>query len=394
MEDHLHQDIVTCEAHFGSSSGWSWAVAPGRVNLIGEHTDYHDGWVLPAAIDKQVRAVARPRADQIVRVYSEVFDKEHSFSLADSMTAEGGWGRRAEGITREILESAGEATGMDLWIGGDLPIGGGLSSSAASMAVIGMLVAELHQLPLDPREFARTLQQAEHRHAGLQCGIMDQLAVLLGEQHSALLIDCRSLETTTVRIPREWAIVIADSGVHHDLASSGYNQRRGESMAALDVLRRHRGEIRALRDATWADLEAAAGDLTEIGYRRCRHVIAENERVRSLAKALESADSTAAGTLMAASHVSLRDDYEVSCPEVDQLVEDADDGPGCIGARMTGGGFGGSAVNLVERNRVDEFTAHLAGAFRKRTGQECEMIVTSAAAGATAGFGLQTSDSR
>ena len=372
-------------AHFGDSADWYWAVAPGRVNLIGEHTDYHDGLVLPVAIDRQVRVLGRPRGDQLVRVYSQTFDKEHVFSLAESMTTEGGWGRRAEGITRTILESAEEASGMDLWIGGDLPIGGGLSSSAASMAAIGILVAELHDLVLEPIEFARTLQQAEHRYAGLQCGIMDQLAVLLGERDHALLIDCRTLETSAVRMPSEWAIVIADSGVHHDLASSGYNQRRQESTAALEVLRRKNPSIRSLRDARWADLEAVADDLTSVGYRRCLHVIGENERVRGFATALEAADSAAAGALMAASHDSLRDDYEVSCSEVDQLVEDAQGGPGCIGSRMTGGGFGGCTVNLVERSRISELVAHVAQAFRRRTGQECQIMVASAAHGARSG---------
>ena len=385
MEEKLQRNLAQFEAHFGHSTEWSWAVAPGRVNLIGEHTDYHGGLVLPAAIDRHIRVLGRTRADQTVRVYSATFDSEHAFSLGAAMAARDGWGRRAEGIVRTVLEPVEDTKGMDLWMTGDLPIGAGLSSSAASMAALGMLTAELHCIVLEPITFAKVLQDAEHRFAGLRCGIMDQLAVLLGERDRALLIDCRSLETSKIELPSAWSIVIADSGVHHELASSGYNQRRDESTEALRVLQKDRRSIRSLRDVCMADLEAASAELTSVGYRRCRHVIGENERVRSFAQALESADPTAAGELLAASHESLRDDYEVSCPEVDQLVADALGGPGCIGARMTGGGFGGSTVNLVERERGADFEAYLSAAYEKRTGQPCRIIVTSAADGAATG---------
>ena len=241
----------------------------------------------------------------------------------------------------------------------DLPIGGGLSSSAASMAGLGVMASALADRDLDRRALARTCQHCEHEFADVRCGIMDQLAVLLGEAGHALFVDCRSLETEGVRIPDDQAIIIVDSGVRHELASSGYNTRVAECAGALTKLREVEPGLRTLRDLTDEILEAAGDRLDALERARCRHVVGENRRVCDTVQALRRRDASAIGRLFAASHASLRDDYEVSCPELDALVEAVADAPGKVASRMTGGGFGGCTVNLVERAHAEAFIAHV-----------------------------------
>lgn len=379
-------DRKAFERQFGSKGSVSFVAAPGRVNLIGEHTDYHDGFVLPAAIDRHVRVLGRARADATVRIYSETFQNTYELSLAGPMAPDSkGWARRAEGIIRTVLEGVEQPRGLDIWIDADLPVGGGLSSSAASMAAFGMLAARINGIELDRLAFARVLQQAEHRFAGVRCGIMDQLAVLLGKRDHALLLDCRSLETRHVALLAAWSLVVMDTGVRHDLATSEYNKRQIECADALRVIAKARPEAQALRDVGAADLDAVASRIHPVGLRRCRHVIAENERVHRAVAALESADARAIGELFAASHRSLRDDYEVSCPELDALVEAAWSAPGCIGARMTGGGFGGSTVNLVLAEKTEAFVEAVREAYQRTMGRDAKAIVTTAAEGAIAG---------
>ncbi|HEY3449436.1 MAG TPA: galactokinase [Myxococcales bacterium] len=377
-------DLRSFEQRFGGGARLA-VVAPGRVNLIGEHTDYHDGLVLPAAIERAVRVLARPRPDAIVELYSASFGTLHRFDLSQPMPADlPGWARRAEGIVREVLASADQAVGFQAFVDADLPLGGGLSSSAASMAALGTVAARANGRSLEPLAFARTLQQAEHTFAGVRCGIMDQLAVLLGKRDHALLLDCRSLETRHVALPPDWALVVLDTGVKHDLATSEYNRRQEECASGLSALRRHRPSIRALRDATEADLDAVAGELGPVAQRRCRHVVAEDARVLQAVEALARADAPALRSLFEASHQSLRDGYEVSCPELDAMVEAARGAPGCLAARMTGGGFGGSTVNLVERPRAAAFADAALAAYRRATGRDGRAIVTRAADGVRA----------
>ncbi|MGI5860933.1 MAG: galactokinase [Myxococcales bacterium] len=379
-------DRKAFERQFGSKGSVSFVAAPGRVNLIGEHTDYHDGFVLPAAIDRHVRVLGRARADATVRIYSETFQNTYELSLAGPMAPDSkGWARRAEGIIRTVLEGVEQPRGLDIWIDADLPVGGGLSSSAASMAAFGMLAARINGIELDRLAFARVLQQAEHRFAGVRCGIMDQLAVLLGKRDHALLLDCRSLETRHVALLAAWSLVVMDTGVRHDLATSEYNKRQIECADALRVIAKARPEAQTLRDVGAADIDAVASRIHPVGLRRCRHVIAENERVHRAVAALESADARAIGELFAASHRSLRDDYEVSCPELDALVEAAWSAPGCIGARMTGGGFGGSTVNLVLAEKTEAFVEAVREAYQRTMGRDAKAIVTTAAEGAIAG---------
>jgi galactokinase len=376
-------DIQAFEARFGKGGRRISVEAPGRVNLIGEHTDYHDGFVLPAAIDRKVRALGRARDDDRVVVHSATFNTEHTFRLAEPMQAQDGWARRSEGIARRVLQVFKQPRGFEAWLDADLPVGGGLSSSAASMAALGTLAAKANELTPEPLAFARMLQKAEHDFAGVNCGIMDQLAVLLGWRGHALLLDCRSLESHHVALPERWALVVLDTGVKHDLASSEYNKRQEECAAVLEKLRAHRAAIRSLRDATTDDLEAVAAKCDPVGVRRCRHVLAENGRVHAAVEALGLADGKALGTLFAASHDSLRDDYQVSCKELDAMVEAARGAPGCVAARMTGGGFGGSTVNLVEREQTAAFTAAVLEGYQRRTGREGKALITGAADGVT-----------
>lgn len=376
-------DLRCFEQRFGAGPRLA-VVAPGRVNLIGEHTDYHEGLVLPAAIERTVRVVARPRPDSVVELFSATFGQLHRFDLSQPMPGDlPGWARRAEGIVREVL-GAGKVSGFQAVVAADLPLGGGLSSSAASMAALGTAAARANGRALEPLAFARALQEAEHTFAGVRCGIMDPLAVLLGKRDHALLLDCRSLATRQVPLPPAWALVVLDTAVKHDLATSEYNRRQEECAEGLAVLRRHRPEIRTLRDATARDLEAVRGALSPVALRRCRHVVAEDARVLEAVEALGRADPEALRSLFAASHQSLHDDYEVSCPELDAMVQAAQRAPGFVAARMTGGGFGGSTVNLVDRARADAFAESALSAYRRATGGDGKAIVTAAADGARA----------
>jgi galactokinase len=370
--------------HFGAAPT-RFAFAPGRVNLIGEHVDYHQGFVLPAAISQGIRALARPRPDTLVTLRSATFNATHTFDLAAPFAATSGWARRAEGIIRTVLADAPSPRGLDLFADADLPVGGGLSSSAASMAALGALAADLNDLPLAPTPFALTLQAAEHRFAGVNCGLMDQLAVLQGRANHALLIDCRDLSLRPVPIPPTWALVVLDSAIRHDLATSEYNRRQQECAAVLALLRARRPAVQSLRDATDADLDAVAPTADPVGLRRCRHVLAENRRVHEAVAALAAQDAPTVGRLFAASHVSLRDDYQVSCPELDALAEAAWQAPGCIGARMTGGGFGGSTVNLVQASEVRPFLTFVAREYKLQTGRDARVLVTRASDGLTRG---------
>ena len=387
VDDKRVADFTRFHAHFGDvGDAFAHVGAPGRVNLIGEHTDYHEGFVLPAAIELSVRAVGRARSDRTVRLYSETFGEEHVFSLAEQQSDHSGWARRAEGIIRTVLAPATierDVLGMDAWMVADLPVGGGLSSSAASMAALGELAAHLNGIELDRLEFARTLQTAEHRFAGVKCGIMDQLAVLLGRRDHALLLDCRSLAAEHIPLPTQWALVVMDTGVRHDLASSEYNRRPQECAAVLDVLKRRRPEIRSLRDVAIDEVSMVEGDVDPVGYRRIMHVLSENQRVLDTIDAFRAADGERVACLFQASHVSLRDDYEVSCYELDEMVRAAKDAPGQVASRMTGGGFGGCTVNLVERERTKEFAEHVAETFIERTGRRAEAIITAASDGLT-----------
>jgi len=343
--------------------------APGRVNLIGEHTDYNDGFVMPAALDFSTWVKISPLEQRKLTIFSENFGEEIEVDLDDqNLAARDHWSDYPVGIA-VVLERAGHRLrGARLQIRGEVPIGSGLSSSAAIEVATACALVANSGLNIDPRELALLCQRAENEFVGARVGIMDQFVSLFGKAQHALLLDCRSLEFKLLPLPDNVRLIICNTMVKHELASSAYNERRAQCEAGVRVLSRFYPNIRALRDVTLGQLEEHRSELSEVVYRRCRHVITENERVLEAGEALEQHDLSRFGKLMAASHVSLRDDYEVSSDELDLMVELAQKIDGVYGARMTGGGFGGSTVNLVREENADEFRARVAEGYeRNRT---------------------------
>jgi galactokinase len=357
--------------------------APARVNLIGEHTDYHEGLVLPLAIERGTLVAAGARDDRLIRVHSESAGTDGLVDLsAPPKPRRGHWLDYVEGTARVLEENGVGVPGADLWIEGDVPVGAGLSSSASlEVALAGALLA-LSNRREDATRVALWCQAAEHRYVGTQCGIMDQLAVSLGREGHALLIDCRTLTSAPIRFPEGAAVVICDSGVRHSLVFSAYNERRSQGEEALRRLARGRPDRRTLRDVTPDELAREAAVLDETLQARARHVVTEIERTRQAARALAEGDLDRVGRLMAESHRSLRDDYEVSVPELDALVEAASAVPGVFGSRLTGGGFGGCTVSLVAPEAVARLGTALEGALRE-FGRAPDWFVTRPAAGAT-----------
>jgi galactokinase len=352
-------------------------LAPGRVNLIGEHTDYNDGFVLPIAIDRYTAVAVSPRDDETVRGYSAAFDDEVTFSLADTREQQPReWTAYLKGIVFALLDSGTELVGCDMTIASDVPLGAGLSSSASFEIAVGAALLAVSNVTMDPVDLALAGQRSEHKYVGIRCGIMDQLAVSTSEPGHAMLIDCRTLQTSEVRVPEQWCVAVCDSLTRHELAGSEYNERRRDCETAARTL-----GVRALRDASTADLEAARSRMEERVFRRASHVIAENARTLEAAQAVAAGDGVRAGALMNASHESLRTLYEVTTPELDELASLCRDVPGVFGARMTGGGFGGSVVALLDRNASEELKRRLAMAFYGPRDEAPAVFVVEPAAG-------------
>ena len=358
--------------------------APGRVNLIGEHTDYNGGFVLPMAIERETIVAAAPRPDRTVRAYSASLEEESSFDLdRPGPRRRGIWLDYVEGVA-QALESRGvKLSGADLFIDSDVPAGAGLSSSAALEISVGLALARVSGREVDGVALALAGQQAEHTYVGTLCGIMDQFVAALARERHALLIDCRSLEAEPVPLDTtEAAFVVADTRVKHELSSSEYNVRRAECARGVELLQAHLPGITQLRDVSVEDFERHKDVLPDPIRRRCRHIVTENERTLAAARALGAGDLASMGRLMYASHYSLRDDYEVSSRELDVLVGLARDLPGVLGARMTGGGFGGSTVSLVRRESLEEFGRALAEGYERAAGRRPAILVSEAGAGA------------
>ena len=356
--------------------------APGRVNLIGEHTDYNEGFVMPAAIDLACRVAVAGREDHRLVVQSENLNESVNIDLEQSPVRRGRWSDYVQGVAVMLEQSGRRLRGADLLIQSGVPIGSGLSSSAAIEVATGLALLSSSGLEIDRLELARLCQRAENEFVGARCGIMDQFAACFGQAGHALLLDCRSLEYRALPLPRELSLVICDSGIRHEVAAGEYNARRAECEAGVRTLARRQPAIRALRDATLEDLEHTHSELGDVVYRRCRHVVTENKRVLEAATALEQGDLQSLRRLMAESHRSMRDDFEISCEELDLLVELADKLPGVFGARMTGGGFGGCTINLVETARVAELTAQVAQGYERATGKPAKIYVCRAETGA------------
>jgi galactokinase len=357
--------------------------APGRVNLIGEHTDYNDGFVMPAAIEFACRAAAAPRNDRRIAVYSANFHEVFEFSLDDPRPAAAKrWSDYVHGVAVMLARAGHRLRGANLLVTGNVPLGAGLSSSAAIEVVTAFALLGVSNISVERTEIARICQRAENEFVGARCGIMDQFIACHGRAGHALMLDCRSLGFRLLPLPLGVRMVIANTMVKHQIAAGEYNRRRAECEEGVRLLAETRTEIHALRDVSLDELERQRGRLPEVIYRRCRHVVSENARVERAAAAMERGDMRALGALMADSHRSLRDDYEVSAPELDLMVELAVQQPGVTGSRMTGGGFGGCTISLVESSAVQNSCRELAAAYLRATGNQPEIYVSGAAEGA------------
>jgi galactokinase len=359
--------------------------APGRVNLIGEHTDYNEGFVLPMAIDRETVVAAAARDDRLLRVRAVDFDEEAEFDLnRPNDPRRGDWRDYVEGVAQSLERRGARIGGADLLVTSSVPVGAGLSSSAAIEVAVGLALATLSESNVSRVEIALAGQQAEHEWVGANVGIMDQFVAALGRRGHALLIDCRSLRSTPVPLDTsETAIVVCDTRVKHDLASSAYNTRRAECERGVELLRAVMPDIRALRDVSVEEFERHEGLLPEPVRRRCRHVVTENARTLAAADALTRGDLWEMGRLMDRSHRSLRDDYEVSSAELDAMVEIAGNFGGALGARMTGGGFGGCTVNLVRRDALGEFRETIEREYNRATGLAASVLVSEPSDGAS-----------
>ena len=358
--------------------------APGRVNLIGEHTDYNAGFVFPVAIDRWAVVAARSRVDSRVRIYSAMHDEVAEFRADDVLEAQGSWADYPKGVVREFQKLGHSLCGFDAAIVGNVPMGAGLSSSAAVEMAVGMGLVVLNRIEISGPDLALLGQRAENHFVGVNCGIMDQFISANGRAGHALFLDCRDLSFELVPLfGDDVQIVICNSGVTRGLTDSAYNDRRSACESGVSILARAVGEdIRALRDVSMEILDVYGGALSETVLKRCRHVITENERTQRAVALLKDGDLSGFGQLMVASHESLRDDYEVSGKELDLLVEIALNVPGVFGARMTGAGFGGCTVNIVERDAVPALTDAINEQYPRTTGLTPEIYVCSAVNGA------------
>lgn len=352
--------------------------APGRVNLIGEHTDYNDGLVMPAALDRSCWVAAASRNDGLVMVYSEDARGTAEIPVLEPPERTGTWRDYVAGVVAMLRAHRVALSGADLLIASDVPAGAGLSSSAALEVSVATALLGLAGHHLPPTVVARLCQRAENEVVGAQCGIMDQYVACHAEPGYALLLDCRAVTHRLISMPHAVAIVACNSMVRHSIAAGEYNRRRQECAAAVAALASCDPRIKSLRDVSPDLLEGARAHLGDVLYRRARHIVSENGRVEQLASALAERRLSAIAPLMAESHRSMRDDYEISCAEIDWLVERASDLPGVYGARMTGGGFGGCTVNLVHDAAVGEFVERLSSEYRARTRIRLEAYVSDA----------------
>jgi galactokinase len=378
MVDPAHT-VAEFRSRFGDAEGVCVFRAPGRVNLIGEHTDYNDGFVLPVAIDRDIVVVCRRRSDERINVYSTNIQEDASFTLDDiarERVQVPKWACYILGVASVLAEGGAKLCGVDAVLESDVPVGAGLSSSAALEISSGFALLRVSGVPIDRLELALAGQRAEHEFVGTQCGIMDQYVATMGVHDAALLIDCRTLKSVSIPIDTtETSIVICNSGVKHDLATSAYNERRKECESAVETLKTVLPDIRALRDVSIEQLHEHQKLLAPVVLRRARHVVTENDRTLQAADALRNGNMADMGRLMYASHTSLSEDYEVSVAELDILVDETLKIPSVYGARMTGGGFGGCTVNLVKREGVHEFEERMTRAYKNATGRSLQIYV-------------------
>jgi galactokinase len=359
--------------------------APARVNLIGEHTDYNDGFVLPAAIAFYIRIAISPRNDQKLILCSTEFPENFDFDMGSPPQHKlGAWCDYVLGVALALTRAGCELGGANLLVHGEVPIGAGLSSSAALEVASALALLSLSKANLSLRSIAKLCQSAENEFVGAHVGTMDQFVSCFGKQGHALLLDCRSLDFELVPLPEEVKLVICNTLVKHQLSEGEYNRRREECEQGVHILSRFYSGIKALRDVTEEQLAANAAALPPVIYKRCLHVLEENARVMEAVRSFRAGDLPRVGSLMHDSHRSLRDLYEVSCRELDIMVESAQGLPGYYGGRMTGGGFGGCTVNLVESHQTESFAQQVAERYRQKTGISPDVYICSPADGAGA----------
>ncbi|HEX9614783.1 MAG TPA: galactokinase, partial [Bacteroidota bacterium] len=355
--------------------------SPGRVNLIGEHTDYNDGFVLPGAINKALYFAVSPRPDDLCRVFAFDMNEGHEFRLSALAKSPRQWPNYLMGVVDQLIKAGHKVGGFNCVFGGNIPVGAGLSSSAALEAGLAVALNAVFELGVDDLGLARLAQKAENEFVGVQCGIMDQYVNVFGEQGKLLQIDCRSLEHKTYPFVYPVSTVLFDTRVSHSLATSEYNRRRAECAEGVAVIRKRDPSVTHLRDVAPGMLEESSGEMSATTYRRCKYVLEENERVKLACQALERKDLAGFGRLMYESHNGLSQEYEVSCPELDHLVESVGGQEGVYGARMMGGGFGGCTINLIEDNAVQEVTAVVEEDYNRLFGIRPRTYVTSVDAG-------------
>jgi galactokinase len=359
--------------------------APGRVNLIGEHTDYAEGFVMPAAIDFATLAAISPRTDGQIVLYAENFGEERSFPSDPLPSASTGhWSDYPLGVVAVLAGEGYTIPAFSLSLWGDVPPSAGLSSSAAVEVATAMAVTGLMGVTIPGPVLARLCQRAENEFVGANCGIMDQFISANGAEDHALLLDCRDLSYRLAPIPHDMALVIANTMVKHSVAGDGYTTRRAQVEEACAILATHRPEIKFLRDATPADLEAWGHEIPPDSLKRARHVITENIRTVAAADALLRNDMPELGRLMHEAHISYSQDFEASCPEADTMVDLAQGLPGLIGARLTGGGFGGCTINVVQKDHASAFANALRQRYQAATGIDPDIFICHASAGAHA----------
>jgi len=359
---------------YGSADGVLVASAPGRVNIIGEHTDYNEGFVLPTPLGSQIWVAAKKRADSEFRLYAHDYDQSYEFTLGGQKPdAKTRWANYIMGVVDALQRKGYKLGGVDIAVKGDVPQGSGLSSSAALEVSVARALVKLYNVKIDPVELAYVGKSAENDFLGIKSGIMDQFVASLGKMGQALFIDCRDNGHRNVKLPFGCALVAVHTGIRRGLAVSAYNERVEQCQKGVAALRLVRPGINSLRDATDKDLKAIDGQVPDIIYRRCRHVIGENARVLSAVEAMNMNLGSKLGALMYESHTSLRDDYGVSCPELDALVKSAMDTGYVLGARLTGAGFGGCTINLIQKHDLKKFTDEVPRRYKAATGLDAEV---------------------
>ncbi|PIX93359.1 MAG: galactokinase [Ignavibacteria bacterium CG_4_10_14_3_um_filter_37_18] len=356
--------------------------SPGRLNFIGEHTDYNMGFVLPAAIDNAIYFAIAPRTDTRYKLISADLNEDYEFSLETLSKSKKGWANYLIGVVDQLIKAGYQLKGFNCVFGGDIPIGAGLSSSAAIEAGLTYAVNHIFNLQIDKLSLVRLAQKAENEFVGVKCGIMDQFINIFGESRNALRIDCRSLEYELVPFDYEnISVVFFNTNVSHSLASSEYNLRREECSKGVAVIKKEFPVVNSLRDANAEMLESCKLKMEPLTYRRCKYVVEENERLLKACEALKVHDLTAFGSLLYETHVGLSRDYEVSCPELDFLVDAVKEFPAVYGARMMGGGFGGCTINIIENESVEMVTSLISKKYKERFNREATVYVTKISAG-------------